>query len=79
MLATVVYAINPQTQTVIEGFTSFSPDAEAHLKRVKTLKRDVKSQAWTKWSGEWRKLFIARCITNGWDIHVKSAMLGDVE
>jgi len=75
MLATIVYAINPNQDTPVEGFTAFSPTAEAALKRKAILEHDIAANTHVHWNGEWRKSFVDRCKNNGWQIHVKNCMI----
>lgn len=76
MIATIVYALNPKTPTPEEGFTSFSKSNEDALKRRAQLESEIYSGAYKRWTGEWRKSFIDRCFANGWEIVVKSCMIG---
>lgn len=75
MLATIVYAINPNQETPVEGFTSFSPSPEAALKRKAVLESAIEGEGYKHWVGEWRREFIERCKKNNWSIHVKTALI----
>jgi hypothetical protein len=76
MLATIVYALNPNQANPVEGFTSFSPTEEQALKRKGQLISDIYGGAYKKWSGEARRHFIDRCMDNGWEIQIKFCMIG---
>jgi hypothetical protein len=76
MLATIVYAINPKSDTPEEGFTSYSNSPINALKKRDILERDIKSNTYKSWTGQWRKDFINRCKANGWEIRVSTVMIG---
>jgi hypothetical protein len=76
MLATIVYAVNPKQDTPVEGFTSFSPNPENALKRKNELEAQIRTGSYKRWSGQWRVQFVDRCLQHGWDIQVKTCMIG---
>ena len=75
MLATIVYAINPNQDTPVEGFTSFSPTPAAALKRKAVLETAIAAEGYKRWGGQWRVDFVDRCKKNNWEIVIKTAMI----
>jgi hypothetical protein len=78
MLATICYAVNPRVQHPIDGFVSFSPDAESVVQRRRQILSDIRNGNYNAW-GEDRKVFIKKCLHNGWDIKVKVCAIANDE
>jgi hypothetical protein len=77
MIATIVYAINPNDKTPKELFTSFSESDEKALQRRDQLQRDINTEGWKNWSGQGRVDAVGDAKEKGYEIRVRLCMVDD--